>query len=267
MLLFRFATWYNRNMEKDIKKDLSPITKIHAVVRNAIRSAHVRTFDDAPRYSHCFAFILSGSATYTTRTHVFRVEAGDVLYLAKKEEYVIDVTEMDYTFIFADFELESDEKYASCALKSKNKDKIRAIFFDALRLYNAKSKTSELRVVSLLSSAYADLSEDLYASASDKAKILPAYEYIVEHYCEEISVPYLAALCKMSEVHLRRLYAKVYGTTPIEHIATLRFEKANNLLSLGENPVWQIAENCGFKDVYYFSKAYKRKYGVSPTKR
>jgi AraC-like DNA-binding protein len=45
----------------------------------------------------------------------------------------------------------------------------------------------------------------------------------------------------------------------------IRIEIAKNMLYSGEYSVSQVAEQCGFSDIYYFSKAFKKAVGVNPS--
>ena len=74
----------------------------------------------------------------------------------------------------------------------------------------------------------------------------------------------LAEQMGISEVYLRKLFVAYYKTTPKQYIISLRMENALKLLK--ENiPVSIVAENCGFCDVYYFSRLFKKHTGMTPT--
>ena len=79
----------------------------------------------------------------------------------------------------------------------------------------------------------------------------------MEKVCEEfgISVSYLSLLFK-----------KDMGTTFVKYLTGLRLEKAKELLKLTGDRIVEIAEQCGFNDVYYFSHCFKKHTGASPKK-
>lgn len=68
--------------------------------------------------------------------------------------------------------------------------------------------------------------------------------------------------------HMRRLFAKETGKTPGEYLCDLRIRAAKKLLALRRtthSSVESIAEMCGFSDIAYFSRTFKKKVGLSPT--
>ena len=66
--------------------------------------------------------------------------------------------------------------------------------------------------------------------------------------------------------YARRLFLKETGTTPSNMLRQLRIRKAKELLETSDKKfsIYEIAQQCGFKDQYYFSKAFKQTTGVSP---
>ncbi len=52
--------------------------------------------------------------------------------------------------------------------------------------------------------------------------------------------------------------------SPVKYITQLRVEKAKELLITNRYKVSEIAEMCGFENVYYFSNVFKKQVGVSP---
>lgn len=68
--------------------------------------------------------------------------------------------------------------------------------------------------------------------------------------------------------YLRKLFKKEVGLTPLEYMTQLRMKRACVLLTMqgAENySISEIAQLCGFDDPLYFSRVFKKKYGVSPS--
>ena len=94
-----------------------------------------------------------------------------------------------------------------------------------------------------------------------------AVAYIRQHYMDTVTLQDVAALCFVTREHLCRIFKKETGFGFSEYLNIYRMQKANAMLR--ENPrirVSQVASYCGFSDSNYFSKQYKKLYGMSPTK-
>ncbi len=95
--------------------------------------------------------------------------------------------------------------------------------------------------------------------------IRPQLEYIRENPGNpELSNGSLAAMTNISEVYFRKLFVRAFGVSPHEYITRLRIEKAKQLLLCGKN-VSETAQLCGFASLYYFSGAFKKATGCSPS--
>jgi len=89
--------------------------------------------------------------------------------------------------------------------------------------------------------------------------------YLEDFRGKQFNVADLAASLHMSYGHLCRVYKQRTGSTLIERMNRLRLEKAEALLREPSAPlVKEVAEIAGFPDLYYFSKAFKKVYGISP---
>lgn len=94
-----------------------------------------------------------------------------------------------------------------------------------------------------------------------------AADYIRKHYMEPVSLQAAAKHCFVSREHLSRIFKKETGFGFNEYLNIYRLKKANSVLQ--ENPKQKISDvalRCGFNDSNYFSKQYKRMFGVAPTK-
>lgn len=76
----------------------------------------------------------------------------------------------------------------------------------------------------------------------------------------------IALKYKMGETQLRRKIQALTGKNVPAHITQLRMEKAMSLLQgCPDCLIGDIAEQCGFQDVAYFSRVFRQYYGITPT--
>lgn len=81
----------------------------------------------------------------------------------------------------------------------------------------------------------------------------------------EIDFAALAGAAGYSYSHFRRLFGKLMGCAPHQYVLSLRIDQARQLLADG-NPVGRVARLTGFENVHYFSRLFKEKTGVPPSK-
>lgn len=89
---------------------------------------------------------------------------------------------------------------------------------------------------------------------------------ISENLGKNISVTSLASDVFVSANYLSRIFKQVMGEGCNEYIVRKRIEKAKLLLKTTTLKTGEIASMVGYQDINYFSLAFKRKAGVSPTK-
>jgi len=100
---------------------------------------------------------------------------------------------------------------------------------------------------------------------SEHAIIDMALNYLSANYSHKISEMEVAKLCDLSRFQFSRLFKKVVGSTFQDHLHSLRIEKAKALLLHPSARVVDIAYTVGFSDPSYFTRAFKRITGSSPS--
>ncbi|ADQ40456.1 transcriptional regulator, AraC family [Caldicellulosiruptor acetigenus I77R1B] len=89
-------------------------------------------------------------------------------------------------------------------------------------------------------------------------------EYIKNHYMEEITLDDLAKMVYLSPTYLSYLFKKQLGVTFKEYLINIRLKKSKELIETTDLPIGEISKMVGIEDQNYFSRLFKRKYGVSP---
>jgi AraC-like DNA-binding protein len=93
-----------------------------------------------------------------------------------------------------------------------------------------------------------------------------AREYLhSELHDPDLDLASLARACNVSAAHLVRVFRRETGLPPIAYLWQRRVAVGVDLLANTGLPVGAIAERCGFKTVYHFSRRVKQATGMSPT--
>ena len=89
--------------------------------------------------------------------------------------------------------------------------------------------------------------------------------YFQENYMKKISVEEIARSSYLSTTYITKIYKEITGDTPINYLINLRMEKAREILKEGHFSIQDAAKKVGYDDPYYFSKLFKKRFGVSPS--
>ncbi|MFD2610880.1 response regulator [Paenibacillus gansuensis] len=95
---------------------------------------------------------------------------------------------------------------------------------------------------------------------------LAAKEYIDGHYADpELSVERIAGHIYINSSYLRSIFKKEWQTTVSDYITHVRLQKAKELITAGRSRLSDISEQVGYNDAGYFSKAFKKYVGMTPS--
>ena len=90
-------------------------------------------------------------------------------------------------------------------------------------------------------------------------------EYIEYHYSEGITLGEMANRFNISNGYLSKIFQQHVGEKFTNYINMIRINKAKELLKTTDYKIYEVADEVGFKDSYYFSSWFKKKVGVTPT--
>lgn len=106
-----------------------------------------------------------------------------------------------------------------------------------------------------------------YFSLSVNSKhhnILKAIKYIKGNYHRDISIGSTAEMLSVSESYLSHLFKEETSYTFHEYLVKTRIKAACSLLSDPNSRIYEVAQQVGYRDQRYFSKAFKKHIGMTP---
>lgn len=95
-------------------------------------------------------------------------------------------------------------------------------------------------------------------------RISKGREFIDNTFLSPITIELVAKEACMSEYHFFRLFKKMMGVSPHQYILRKRLELGKELMQQ-QLPVSNVAIECGFTDIFSFSKSFKSYFGYSPS--
>jgi AraC-like DNA-binding protein len=88
--------------------------------------------------------------------------------------------------------------------------------------------------------------------------------YIQEHLTEKIAVDALSRKAYLSRNLFFRWFREQFGITPLEYVNKERIKLAKQLLAKPQNNIYDVSKLCGFTDVNYFIRVFRKLEGTTP---
>ena len=98
------------------------------------------------------------------------------------------------------------------------------------------------------------------------AAIERAVEYMVNNYEKSISVEELSKIATMSQPNFYASFKRNVGIPPITYLNRYRLSLAAERLINTDMSVGEIGYSVGVRDSLYFSKLFKKSYGITPVR-
>lgn len=85
-----------------------------------------------------------------------------------------------------------------------------------------------------------------------------------ESWYEQWSLAEMAKFAGMSLSSFRQHFLRASGSSPGAYLLNLRLRKSLMMLKMKQNSISEVSRGCGFSDSNYFSRQFRRKFGLSP---
>ena len=102
------------------------------------------------------------------------------------------------------------------------------------------------------------------AAPGSYQRLTRAIDFVLQNFRDPITVQELAARANLSVSQLRREFVRLFDLTPGEYILRVRLLMARQRLEQTNDPVGNIAHECGFYDQSHFNRAFRAALGLRP---
>lgn len=90
------------------------------------------------------------------------------------------------------------------------------------------------------------------------------FDYVANHFHENITLETMAAQAGISTYHFARLFKQTIGESPHQFLMQYRVEQARKQLADASRLIADIAIACGFSDQAHFTRVFKQSTGKTP---
>ena len=221
--------------------------------------------DNKARRFHALSLRLDGSAVLEFGGTRRRVGKGVVAYIPAHADYRI---ECDHEYIIVvHFEAYPCTENEIMLFTPSNPDYYQDSFQRIIKRLASKTPWDSLYAASELYMLFSAIEKELSESRfnlSDQMK--QSVDYLHRNFTDSsLCLSRLTSLAGVSETHYRRLFHKLYQTSPVQYINKLRLDYAQSLLLSGVYSVVEAADKAGFTDPKYFTRLFRKKKGLPPS--
>jgi AraC-like DNA-binding protein len=224
--------------------------------------------------------VMEGSGTFRCRDRMYELEPGDSFFILPGELHTYQADDADpWRYRWIAFRGTQAERWLQTAGISPERpivfggDEVPAKAAQAIeRRFRSGDWTSDWEAEGWLRLAFASWARTnrpdgppaqsragIAASQADRAA-----RWLEAQLTQSVSIADMAKELGYHRTHLSKLFRKDRGMSPVRYLQKIRMERAKLLL---HEPltVEQVAASVGYADPLYFSKAFKKWVGCTPT--
>lgn len=248
--------------------------------------------EERPLHFHYYleiGYCLEGRGKFSSNNREYKVSAGDITiasanilhaarackeHMTKSTNMYIDLEDLLKLFPMGEMRAGLNAVNESLQdifyLKGSENKEIVWIIKEIIHLNQKKIRNYKAQTIGLLYALIFKL-YDIFAEKKGagtvvgQLPIMPAIEYIYDHYMEPIKAKDLAKVCHFSESHFRKVFLEMKGMQPMEYLNNIRIREARRMLLNSTDTVRVIGERCGYSSVTTFERNFKQKTGMLPS--
>lgn len=222
-----------------------------------------------PRPFNALSLRVKGQANFTHAGKTYFVKENDLVFVPKNYDYTLHSLK-DESVIVIHFD--SDVVFNDIITFSpKESEIILQLFSEIEKTYREEKIGFNYKMCSLFYQILEQIELQQKAEINSKNTVIEHFyksiNYLKTSFSNpEITISTLAKISGVSETYYRKLFARIFGVSPLKYINNLRLSQASSMLKTGYYSIEQVANQCGYTDSKYFTTSYKKLYGHPPGK-
>lgn len=223
-----------------------------------------------------FEYIISGKGYIEANGTTYEVHAGDVYCLEPGGRHTYYADKKDpyqkiWINVFSDLLGDVFKKlHISGKIVFTNSEYCRRYFDELLTLRKVSGNSSAicysaLSVLLQLMCTLADTARRQNQQIDIPNTSIAIKNILDQNIYDNITIEEIALTFNYDKAHIIREFERYYHQTPYQYLLSQKMTIAKQLLSRTSVPVTNISEQLGFKSVFYFSRIFKKKTGMSPS--
>lgn len=246
------------------------IGKISFIIHRQSNSEWSRNITNDKNFLMIFAS--KGRALYTVDNQIITVSAGDMLFFNKGQPHsgVSDI-ENPWAYYTVAFDVHSNDAAPVKELPFPMLTHLSnpEIFLNLMdMLYNewgAQNPGFELGCRGIICECLCRLIRENKTGHKQSQTIEKIKKYMIANFTKDLSTEELAKMANVSKPHFHRLFKENTGISAKQYIIRVRMNRAKALLESGEHNITEVAQLLGYDDIYYFSRLFRKVFGVTPS--
>lgn len=235
-----------------------------------------------------FIYVSDGEIEVRTLNTCIKLSKGSGIFINKNIIHLVSKTTSCHynSFIFPDYFLEfypggpakayvdyitGNTEFPVCVFPKGEQwcKSVLSVLYDLAELEKNKTEFYSYEVLCLISRLWLEVCRNikLPTKSIDTVtgfRMQKFLKYISEYYGEDISLEDIAKSADVSKSECLRCFRASMQTTPYKYLTEYRLSKAADLLTNSDEPIGNIADKVGFRQVSHFGKCFKEKTGLSP---
>ena len=219
-------------------------------------------------------YVESGTATLQFAEHELIMEPG-YLYLIPPYQLLSHSAQTTLSFKWVHFQASLDSGVdlfmvygQPKRVRCESPEQISSVFDSLIRAMQSKKPSAIFERQGLLLLLMAPLTSIFDEGPKRRNQLLhPALltslSLINENVTSPPSLTQLAAAANMSPEHFSRKFKAAFTLSPKRYMLHKRIALAKQRLLLTNDSVEQVAEDCGFADIFHFSRTFKKEVGAT----
>lgn len=204
-----------------------------------------------------FNFVKSGTGVFKNSSGEFTLKKGD-LFIIKPDEKTYFKSANALSFYYLAFSV-------SDAIKNNITQSVVENLSDFILRFNTLEEIKNGKEEFALSIIYSALSTVVKEEKPSTDYIKRVQKFIDRSFMTDITVENIADAIGLDRRYLSRIFKKATGMTIKEYVVTIRLKTAGEYIKNGYS-VTTAANMAGYKDLFNFSKMFKKYFGICPKK-